>query len=334
MVKLDIVAGFLGAGKTTLINKLLAECWQADRPVLIENEFGDVPIDLDLIADPEIQVKSLASGCICCSLKNNFIQGITQVVERYQPRRILIEPTGLADLEDVLAACALASEQVALEINSVITVVSAENLLPLLDVGGAFFRRQIQEARFVLISCAQLCAPEELQEAMDAVRKINPHCPILSESWDKLDGLAITTAAEEATAQYVLSHADTIQQRGDTQAPPPGPSHGCEQGDACSHHHHGTAADFTSLTVSPQRQFTPAEVDDLLGRLKSPAFGQVLRAKGFLTLRDGRRILAEYVYGRGTQIPSVYKSADRFVIIGKDLNVQALTALFGERAGQ
>ncbi len=318
MVKLDIVTGFLGAGKTTLINKLLRECWQEERPVLIENEFGDVPIDTALIADPDIQVKLLASGCICCSLKGSFVQGITQVVETYRPGRILIEPTGLADLEDVLAACAQAAEQVPLEVNSVITVVSGENLLPLLDVGGPFFRRQIQEARFALVSCAQLCTPEELQEVRDTVRALNPDCPILAEDWEKLDGLTITAAAEEAAAQYARAH-------GQAKELPVSP-HAHDHHDHHDHPHYDAEA-FTALPFFPRRRFSEEALDGLLSGLESAALGQIFRAKGFLTMENGARVLAEYVYGRGSRVPSGYTGRDRFVVIGRDLDREALTAL-------
>lgn len=317
MVKLDIITGFLGAGKTTLINKLLRECWQEERPVLIENEFGDVPIDTALIADPDIQIKLLASGCICCSLKGSFVQGITQVVETYHPQRILIEPTGLADLEDVLSACAQAAEQVPLEVNSVITVVNGENLLPLLDVGGPFFRRQVEHARFALVSCAQLCTSEDLREVRDKIREINPQCPILAEDWEKLDGLAITAAAEEATARYARTHG-----QGDAQFPPTPEPH-----DHDHHHSHSDADAFTALPFFPRRRFSEAELVALLSGLEDAALGQVFRAKGFLTLESGARVLAEYVYGKSSRLPTGYTGRDRFVVIGRGLDAQALSAL-------
>ena len=320
MVKLDIITGFLGAGKTTLINKLLKECWQEERPVLIENEFGDVPIDTALIADPDIQVKLLASGCICCSLKGSFVQGITQIVETYHPKRILIEPTGLADLEEVLSACVQASEQVPLEINSVITVISGENLLPLLEVSGPFFQRQIQEARFALVSCAQLCTAEELREVWDTVRKLNPSCPILAEDWEKLDGLTITAAAEEAAARYAQAHAPAEEAARSDPAPHAQHHH------AHDHPHHDAEA-FTAVPFFPRRRFSEEELTILLTGLGNAALGQVFRAKGFLTLESGERVLAEYVYGRSSRVPTGYTGRDRFVVIGRNLDTEALKAL-------
>lgn len=318
MSRLNIITGFLGAGKTTLINKLLAECWRGERPVLIENEFGDVPIDSELIDDADIQVKTLASGCICCTLKTGFVDGITEVVRRFAPERILIEPTGLADLEDVLSACREAAQSVPLTLDSIITVVSSENLLPLLAVGGEFFPRQIQEARFVLVSRSQLCSSEELSEVVSAVRNLNPGCPIMSGDWAQLDSLAITTAAEEALAMHEHDHKHECHH-----------DHEHHDHEHCCHHHHhhGDAEEFTALPFFPARRWSASGVEALLDALKDPALGEVFRAKGFLTLDSGERVLAEYVYGSGSFAPRACTGGDRFVVIGRNLDRAALRQL-------
>ena len=317
MSKLNIITGFLGAGKTTLINKLLAECWRGERPVLIENEFGDVPIDSELIDDADIQVKTLASGCICCTLKTGFVDGITEVVRRFAPERILIEPTGLADLEDVLSACREAARSVPLTLDSVITVVSAENLLPLLAVGGEFFPRQIQEARFVLVSRSQLCSGEELSEVVSAVRELNPGCPIMSGDWAQLDSLTITAAAEEALALHWHEHVHDHGLCG----------HHDHEHEHCHHHHHGDAEEFAALPFFPARRFASSEIEALLDALSDPALGEIFRAKGFLTLDSGERVLAEYVYGSGSFAPRACTGDDRFVVIGRNLDGAALRRL-------
>jgi G3E family GTPase len=341
--RLNIITGFLGAGKTTLINKLLAECWRGERPVLIENEFGDVPIDSELINDADIQVKTLASGCICCTLKTSFVDGIIEVVRRFAPERILIEPTGLADLEDVLSACREAAHSVPLTLDSIITVVSSENLLPLLAVGGEFFPRQIQEARFVLVSRSQLCSGEELSEVVSAVRNLNPVCPIMSGDWAQLDSLAITTAAEEALAMHEHDHKHECHHDHDyhdhehhdhehhDHEHHDHEHHDHEHHDhehCCHHHHHhGDAEEFTALPFFPARRWSASGVETLLDALKDPALGEIFRAKGFLTLDSGERVLAEYVYGSGSFAPRACTGGDRFVVIGRNLDRAALRQL-------
>ncbi len=139
MIAVDIITGFLGAGKTTLINKLLAEAYAGELPVIIENEFGNVGIDDSLIENPEIQVRLLASGCICCTLISGFVEGLAEVAEKYHPTRIIVEPTGLADPDDVLAACTEAAKRAPLAVRTLITVANADNIIPLLAVGGELF---------------------------------------------------------------------------------------------------------------------------------------------------------------------------------------------------
>ena len=301
MVKVDIITGFLGAGKTTLLNKLLGECWQGERPVVIENEFGNVSIDTALIARPDLQVKTIASGCICCTLKVGFVQGVMEVVQAYHPTRIVVEPTGLADLEDLLAACALAAERVPLVVNSLITVVNAKTLPALLSAGGSFFRRQIAEARIVVLSRIQECTPEQRKSAETLIRDRNPHCPIVAEEWSALDSLALTAAAEEAAVH------DAARQE-------------CH----VHHYHHHDAEAFTALPFYPCRRFAQEELQMLLQRLGDGSLGRVFRAKGFLTLTDGTRVLAEYTYGQSAQTVTTSPVSDRFVVIGQNLAESAL----------
>ena len=155
MVKLDIISGFLGAGKTTFINKLLSDGYDIEGTVLIENEFGDVSVDGELIQST-IEMVELTSGCICCTLQGDFIQGIRRVVEKFQPRRILIEPTGAANLKDVLTACEKAALQADVEINSIVTIANAQTLPALLEIGGEFFVQQLQMAKLLVMSGTQL----------------------------------------------------------------------------------------------------------------------------------------------------------------------------------
>ncbi len=304
MVKLDIVTGFLGAGKTTLINKLLAEGLAQEKPILIENEFGDVSID-DEILSSDIQVKTLSSGCICCSMKGDFIKGIAEVIRTYAPSRIIVEPTGLADLRDILSACQEAAETVALQVNSVITVISAENFLPLIMVGGEFFQKQAMQAKFAIMSCTQLHTPDEVEETMREFRRLNPDCPILAEDWDTLDSLTIMACAEQAYAD-------------------------CASAASVSGEEPVFADGFTSMSVLPLRRFTDASICTMLERLGQEKYGQIFRAKGFLKTLEGECRLVEYVYGKGSSTPCNYEGPSKFIVIGKKLNKRLINRLFME----
>ena len=304
MVKLDIITGFLGAGKTTFINKLLREGYAAEKPILIENEFGDVSID-DEILSPDIQVKLLSSGCICCSMKGDFIKGVTEIIETYNPSRILVEPTGLADLGDILSSCAEAAKVVDLQVNSVITVINVKSFLPLLMVGGEFFQKQATQARFAVMSCTQLYTQEEVEETLAEFRQLNPGCPIITEDWANLDALSVLTLAEEAYAS---------QQEGQPES----------EAESVS------AGNYTSMAVFPLRRFSDEAIAQLLDRLTQEKYGQIFRAKGFLKNPDGSPRLVEYVYGRGSCKPCDYAGTAKLVVIGKNLNKRLINRLFME----
>ena len=183
MTRIDIVTGFLGAGKTTLINKLLGEGLGGEGTALIENEFGDVSVDDQVIEDQSIQMRTLATGCICCTLKGDFVKNLVEIVGDYHPERIIIEPTGLANLNDMLTVCAQASDLVPIDMGAVITVVNAEDLLPLLEVGGDFFTDQLAQAHFLLFSCTQLVDDETLRADIAVVRAQQPDARILAKDW-------------------------------------------------------------------------------------------------------------------------------------------------------
>lgn len=314
MVKLDIINGFLGAGKTTLINKLLKEGLADENPVLIENEFGSVSIDHELISS-DVEVKLLASGCICCSMKGDFINGIISVIEKYHPGRIIIEPTGLANLEDVIDACKKAGEQTPLQINSVITVVNAHNFPVLMKVGGPFFQKQVKQSCFALMSCTQLHTEDTVASAVKAFRALNEACPLLTEEWARLDILQILTMAEEAWAQY----RESID---------PPDAHGLASNHAHHHiHEHHQADDYASAAFFPSRRYSGKELNDIILSLQSGNYGNIFRAKGFILMEDGSFELLEYIYGSGTHTPCNYKGSAKVVVIGKDMK-ETLQNLF------
>lgn len=303
MVNLDIITGFLGAGKTTLISRLLAEAYAGERPVLIENEFGEVSIDDSLIEDQEVQVRLLASGCICCTLKGGFIEGITQVVEQYSPSRIIIEPTGLADPLDILLACEEAGEAVPVRVSTFITMANAENLLALLTVGGDLFKKQISTANILVLNRTKLLSSGELTETMGMIRGLNPSCVIVDQDRQQMDALSILTLAEDAAK--------------------PNPEH---------NHDHGIEGleNVSSLSFFPERSFSPEELTGLLAAFSKGWGGQVLRAKGFFKKAGGGYSHLEYVYGRGESLDSAYTGSPKFVVIGTGLDEATLKRLLEE----
>ena len=291
MIQLDIISGFLGAGKTTFIHKLLTETGGAGT-VLVENEFGDVSIDGEILGG--VEMLELSNGCICCSLSGNFVDGIAEIAERLQPKRILIEPTGMGNLADVLAACETVCERLGAEIRSAVTVVSAEALPALLMAGGDFFRRQIEDARYILMSCTQLLTEDERTECREMLTELNGSVPVCWENWENVSAAEVMTAAETAYLPLI----------GETER--------------------AAMPDLESASFFPRRSFTEGEVEELLRSLKTMG---IWRAKGFLRNAKGF-YRAELRPGGGTERTVCdYEGVAKFVVIGEKLDRRALRAI-------
>ena len=197
MTKVDIISGFLGAGKTTLIKKLLDQVFSGEKLVLIENEFGEVSVDGGFLQQAGIQVSELSSGCICCTLVGDFTQALGQVYDQYKPDRILIEPSGVAKLSDVIAAVEDAVKAVPeLELNSFVTVVDSTKAKSYMKNIPEFYNNQIQSAGSILLSRTQKLTQEKLEAVVALLREQNPSAVILTTPWDQLDGKVILSAIE------------------------------------------------------------------------------------------------------------------------------------------
>jgi G3E family GTPase len=317
MVNLDIITGFLGAGKTTLINTLLAGAYAGENTIVIENEFGDVSIDDSLIEDKETQVRTLSSGCICCTLKGDFIESITEVVKHYAPERIIIEPTGLADPVDILSACELAGTAVPLRINAHITAANAKNLLPVLTVGGAVFRKQIYGANFLLLNRTKLLNPDRLTETINKIRELNPNCAIVDQDRRRLDALSILTLAEDAFESSPACREQHCQHDHD------------DDHEHHHHHHEDGIEEISSLAFFPEKSFSPEELTELFTAFAGGIHGRILRAKGFLKNTEGKFAHLEYVYKQGELLDSGYAGPPKFVVIGLGLDEAGLSRLMG-----
>ncbi|MCI8802034.1 MAG: GTP-binding protein [Oscillibacter sp.] len=200
MTKIDIISGFLGAGKTTLIKKLLAEAYQGEQLVLIENEFGEISIDGGFLKESGIQISEMSSGCICCSLVGDFNQALKDVKDRFQPDRILIEPSGVGKLSDVIVAVEnTAAETGDMKLNSFVTVADAGKVKVYMKNFGEFYNNQIESAGTIVLSRTQKLSQEKLEAAVALLREKNPGAAILTTPWDRLDGRTILSAIEKVS---------------------------------------------------------------------------------------------------------------------------------------
>ena len=208
MTKIDIVSGFLGAGKTTLIKKLLAEAFPGEKLVLIENEFGEISIDGGFLKDSGVQISEMSSGCICCSLVGDFNKALKDVHEQFHPDRILIEPSGVGKLSDVIVAVENTVKDVPdMKLNSFVTVADATKVKIYMKNFGEFCNNQIESAGTIILSRTQRLSQEKLEAAVALLREKNPNAAILTTPWDQLDGMTILSAIEKVSlADELLAH--------------------------------------------------------------------------------------------------------------------------------
>ncbi len=208
MTKIDIVSGFLGAGKTTLIKKLLAEAFPGEKLVLIENEFGEISIDGGFLKDSGVQISEMSSGCICCYLVGDFNKALKDVHEQFHPDRILIEPSGVGKLSDVIVAVENTVKDVPdMKLNSFVTVADATKVKIYMKNFGEFYNNQIESAGTIILSRTQRLSQEKLEAAVALLREKNPNAAILTTPWDQLDGMTILSAIEKVSlADELLAH--------------------------------------------------------------------------------------------------------------------------------
>ena len=200
MTKIDIFSGFLGAGKTTLIKKLIAEAYKNEKLVLIENEFGEINIDGGFLKESGIEISEMSAGCICCSLVGDFNKALKEVVAQFQPDRILIEPSGVGKLSDVIVAVQnTVDEGENMVLNSFVTVADASKVKMYMKNFGEFYNNQIEAAGTIILSRTQKLSQEKLEAAVAMLREKNPNAAILTTPWDELDGKVILTAVEKVS---------------------------------------------------------------------------------------------------------------------------------------
>lgn len=327
MTKIDIVSGFLGAGKTTLIKKLLAEAFPGEKLVLIENEFGEISIDGGFLKDSGVQISEMSSGCICCSLVGDFNKALKDVHEQFHPDRILIEPSGVGKLSDVIVAVENTVKDVPdMKLNSFVTVADATKVKIYMKNFGEFYNNQIESAGTIILSRTQRLSQEKLESAVALLREKNPNAAILTTPWDQLDGMTILSAIEKVSlADELLAHmraeheADEAEHEhehhhhhhdedehdhdhcchhhdhdddGDDDDDDDH-EHCChhhhdeDEHDHDHHHHHHADEVFTSWGTETVKAYSEAELEHILTALDSGEYGAILRAKGIVAAADG-----------------------------------------------
>jgi len=231
MAKIDIISGFLGAGKTTLIKKLLEEAYQGEKIVLIENEFGEISIDGGFLQGSGVQISEMSSGCICCSLVGDFGEALKDVQAKFSPDRIVIEPSGVGKLSDVIRAVEdVAAEDAGIALNSFITVADASKCRVYMKNFGEFFNNQIEHAGCIILSRTGKLSEEKIGAAVALLRGHNASATIITTPWEKLDGGQILAAMERTSAEFIHELQELMEHEEFDDE--------CDDPDCACHHHH------------------------------------------------------------------------------------------------
>lgn len=348
MTKIDIISGFLGAGKTTLIKKLLAEAYHGEKLVLIENEFGEISIDGGFLKESGVQISEMSSGCICCSLVGDFSQALQDVQQQFHPDRILIEPSGVGKLSDVIAAVQdTVNKSADMELNSFVTVADASKVKVYMKNFGEFYNNQVESAGTIILSRTQKLSAEKLDAAVAMLREKNPQAAILTTPWDQLDGKTILSAIEKVSladellerirSEQADEHHHEHEHHHDHEHDHDHEhhhehehhhDHECSDPNCSCHHHHADEV-FTSWGAETPKVFTEAGIRTILEKLDSGDFGKVLRAKGILPATDGGWLHFDYVPEEAEVRQGSPDYTGRLCVIGAELNEAKLKTLFG-----
>lgn len=342
MVKIDIISGFLGAGKTTLIKKLLKEAFEGEQVVLIENEFGEIGIDGGFLKDAGIEIREMNSGCICCSLVGDFGASLKEVVEKYHPDRILIEPSGVGKLSDVIKAVQGVEEDVDIQLNSYTTVVDAKKCKMYMRNFGEFFDNQVQYAGAIIMSRTDIVDEKKAMESMELLRSINEKAAIITTPIEKLDGKKILEVMEHpvSLADELLKEEHEHHHHAHDDECGCGHDHDhehhhhdhneCGCGHHHDHHHHHADEVFTSWGRETIKKFTREGLEKMLESLSaSEEYGVILRAKGMLPAEDGTWIYFDMVPEETEIREGSPEYTGRLCVIGSKLNEEKLVKLFG-----
>ncbi|WP_281086057.1 CobW family GTP-binding protein [Eubacterium ruminantium] len=368
MAKIDIISGFLGAGKTTLIKKLIADAFKNEKVVLIENEFGEIGIDGGFLKEAGIEITEMNSGCICCSLVGDFGEALKKVVDEYKPDRVIIEPSGVGKLSDVIKAVEKASQDVDIKLNSATTVVDVTKAKMYIKNFGEFFLNQIEACGTVVLSRSQNATEEKLVEVVNMIKEHNADARMITTPWDQIDGTIILDAIEHSSSiedimknfrynpeeddhhhhddedehEHHHHHHDDDEEHEhhhhhhDDEDEHEHHHHYDENG-VCScghHHHHGHDADevFTSWGRETALKYDETELRAILDKLaveEDNEFGIILRAKGIIPDKSGKWLEFDLVPGEYEVREGVADYTGKLCVIGSNLAEDKIAELFG-----
>ena len=340
MTKIDIFSGFLGSGKTTLIKKLVAESFQGQKIVLIENEFGEINIDSGFLKDSGIQITEMSSGCICCTLVGDFGDSLRQVLSQYSPDRVLIEPSGVGKLSDVIRAVQQVSEDMDCELSSFVTVADAKKCRMYSKNFGEFYIDQISHAKTIILSRTQDISAEKLEADVALLRGYNPEARIITTPWDDLTGDTILEAMEgdESLEKKLLEelakepvhehHHDHDHDEHDHHHHHDHDGHDHHHDHDHCHHDHDADEVFSTWGVETPRKYTRAELDEAFEELDLGMCGAILRAKGIVQADDDSWLHFDYVPGEFEVREGPAGYTGQICVIGADLKEEEISRLF------
>ena len=354
MTKIDIISGFLGAGKTTLIKKLLSEGFKGEQVVLIENEFGEIGIDDGFLKEAGIEIREMNSGCICCSLVGDFGKSLHEVVDTYHPDRILIEPSGVGKLSDVIKAVQDVQAEIDAELNSFTTVVDVTKCKIYRKNFGEFFSNQIEYAGAVILSRTDKAKPEKIQESVALLRELNEKAPIITTPIEQLPGEKILEAMESSKSleeellaevaheahehHHDHDHEEHEHHHDHEHEHEHHHDHEHEHGENCTcgchdhdheHGHHHADDVFTSWGKETIRTYTKEEIGNILKTLEEDgSYGNILRAKGMVAGADGEWIYFDMVPGEHEVRTGAPEYTGRICVIGAEIKEDKLAELF------
>ena len=342
MTKVDILSGFLGAGKTTLIKKLIEEAYKGEKVVLIENEFGEIGIDGGFLKDAGVEINEMNSGCICCSLVGDFGKALEKVLDQFHPDRILIEPSGVGKLSDIIQAV----ENLDLEdvkLNGFTTVVDAKKAKIYMKNFGEFYNNQVEHASSIILSHTKGMDEEKLEKVVKLLREHNDHAVIITTDWDALDGKQILAAMERRDtieeALHLLEEEHEHDHEHEHHHDHDHEHHHDHDHDhddhcCCGHdhdhegHHHADEV-FDSIGIETTKKFTMERIGEMLSALDDQKeYGFVLRAKGIVEGEDGKWIHFDYVPGEEDVRTGSAEVTGRLCVIGTDIDEDKIRKLF------
>lgn len=333
MAQIDIISGFLGAGKTTLIRKLLSEGALGDKVAIIENEFGEVGIDGGLLEETGAQVREIQSGCICCTLVGDFAVALTDIMKKYHPERIIIEPSGVGKLSEVISGARRAAMEEGVGIGTVITLVDAVRYRTYLQNYAEFYMDQIECARTIILTRTEEAGPEKVEAAIQRIRARNEQARIITTPLEQLTGQEIMDIAQNSKYLPIELQLEEELMREKQERERRAAKRGLtpvrvKMGKAHAHQHDADEV-FGAWGKETARRYSKGTLEGILSAFADEArFGQVLRAKGVVPDEQGNWLQFDYVPGESGIQPAKPAASGRLCVIGAQLNAQALEDAF------